>query len=733
MKSWKSIRAFSFFASALFLQSVSPAASSPTMFGDNLSGGEFGTVPGVRNTNYFYPSSKHYDWSKSQGMALVRMPFKWERVQHEDSTGTGTLNNFLNTDDITAIDASLDLAESRGIRVFLDMHNYAGRQLTIGGTTAGYKIGSPQLPVSVYANAWSLLATHFKDRKSLWGYDIMNEPVGLPNGVNDWVSFAQAAVNAIRQVDATHPIILEGYFYAQASSWNTNGAPLLNVVDPANNLIFEAHCYFDHDGSGTWNHGGTVQSELVSSGPYSSLTAAYNVGVDRASPFVNWCTTNKVRGLLGEYGSPQTIDTANWDIILDNFLTLLKNNNICTTQWGGGGWSTTYVIRMENRKDNSSPPPVASVVSKYNTDLGSNWWFPFTVYDDSISVSADYSFGYSFASTTPAATCSFNVADTSIFYSWTKSAGLSYTIPTGGYAGAGMHIRGPLTAGAVGGIDLSNDITAGHVLSFWATGTVGANPSITLGTTSDANGVDSGAVTGTGNLVSLSSVAPLNGTWQHYEIPLSTIINSQISGKPVQRVMINAYPADGTTYDVHFDLITIGIASTIQPPIVSVTTSTGGTTFTTGQSISLVATASAPNSGNSIDYVEFYADHQSIGVATTSPYQLTTSFAAAGSYDITAIAFDSHGLSTQSAVKTLTITSSSTIPAAPTGLLATAASSSQINLSWTASSGAASYNVKRAAVSGGPYTTVATGVASTSFSDTGLAANTIYYYVVSAV
>jgi hypothetical protein len=71
-------------------------------------------------------------------------------------------------------------------------------------------------------------------------------------------------------------------------------------------------------------------------------------------------------------------------------------------------------------------------------------------------------------------------------------------------------------------------------------------------------------------------------------------------------------------------------------------------------------------------------------------------------------------------------------PAAPVGLTATAASNNQINLSWTASTGASSYNVKRATVSGGPYTTIATGVTATTFSDTGLAASTTYYYVVSA-
>src|SRR5258708_3870290 len=71
-------------------------------------------------------------------------------------------------------------------------------------------------------------------------------------------------------------------------------------------------------------------------------------------------------------------------------------------------------------------------------------------------------------------------------------------------------------------------------------------------------------------------------------------------------------------------------------------------------------------------------------------------------------------------------------PAAPTRLAATAVPRSQINLSWTASSGATSYNVKRATVSGGPYTTIATGVTATSYTDATAVNGTTYFYVVSA-
>jgi len=71
-------------------------------------------------------------------------------------------------------------------------------------------------------------------------------------------------------------------------------------------------------------------------------------------------------------------------------------------------------------------------------------------------------------------------------------------------------------------------------------------------------------------------------------------------------------------------------------------------------------------------------------------------------------------------------------PAAPTGLSATPGNA-QVTLNWTASSGAASYNVKRSTITGGPYTTVAAGVTTTSYTDTGVTNGTTYYYVVSAV
>jgi beta-glucanase (GH16 family) len=71
--------------------------------------------------------------------------------------------------------------------------------------------------------------------------------------------------------------------------------------------------------------------------------------------------------------------------------------------------------------------------------------------------------------------------------------------------------------------------------------------------------------------------------------------------------------------------------------------------------------------------------------------------------------------------------------AAPRNLTATAGDG-LVTLSWTASRGAASYNIYRGTAPGGEDSTpIATGVTATAFTDTGLTDGTAYFYLVTAV
>lgn len=73
-----------------------------------------------------------------------------------------------------------------------------------------------------------------------------------------------------------------------------------------------------------------------------------------------------------------------------------------------------------------------------------------------------------------------------------------------------------------------------------------------------------------------------------------------------------------------------------------------------------------------------------------------------------------------------------TAPAAPTGLVASAVSTSSIKLNWATQADAFKYRIKRATVSGGPYTTLATQ-RQAGYTDGSVSSGVTYFYVVSGL
>ena len=172
----------------------------------------------------------------------------------------------------------------------------------------------------------------------------------------------------------------------------------------------------------------------------------------------------------------------------------------------------------------------------------------------------------------------------------------------------------------------------------------------------------------------------------------------------------------------------------------TITCSTGGDTQTptvpaglSGQAISssqinLSWTASTDNIG--VTGYRIYRNGALIGTSTITSYS-NTGLSASTTYTYTVSAYDAAGnASSQSASASATTLNSGDTqsPTVPAGLSAQAISSSQINLSWTASTdnvGVTGYRIYRNGALIGTS-------AITSYSNTGLSASTTYTYAVSA-
>jgi YD repeat-containing protein len=198
---------------------------------------------------------------------------------------------------------------------------------------------------------------------------------------------------------------------------------------------------------------------------------------------------------------------------------------------------------------------------------------------------------------------------------------------------------------------------------------------------------------------------------------------------------------DGTTVTYSYDSNgnRTGAVVTAGPPAAPAGVSA------TAQSISQINVSWMPSSAASGSTISGYYVERCQGAGCTSFAQIGTtsgtSYVDGGlspstTYAYRIRAFSSAGLtSAYSATASATTNADTTPPTAPAGLGAAAASGSQINLSWTASTdnvGVVGYTIERCVGSGCTSFAQVTTTSGTSYSDTGLAQGHTYTYRVRA-
>ena len=107
-----------------------------------------------------------------------------------------------------------------------------------------------------------------------------------------------------------------------------------------------------------------------------------------------------------------------------------------------------------------------------------------------------------------------------------------------------------------------------------------------------------------------------------------------------------------------------------QPPTVSLTAPANGATYVAPASIAL--SASASDADGTVARVEFYRGTTLLATDTTSPYSYTWSSVPAGTYSLTAVAYDNSGARVTSAARSITVSAST--PTTPPSAVAFQAS-----------------------------------------------------------
>lgn len=172
--------------------------------------------------------------------------------------------------ELARLDATLRHCESHGLMAVIDLHSPPGGARTPAGYigTSGGLFTNPDCQ-NKFVETWERIARRYKDARSVWGYDLGNEPQFLPDiapervfegtaitlatplrkdgeGLDDWDDLATRAIRAIRAIDSDPAILFEppnGY-----SPQGLAGFQPLDLPD----IVYSVHMYvpsaFTHQG-----------------------------------------------------------------------------------------------------------------------------------------------------------------------------------------------------------------------------------------------------------------------------------------------------------------------------------------------------------------------------------------------------------------------------------------------------------------------------------------------------
>lgn len=253
---------------------------------------------------------------------------RWQIMSPDSLPATvADYDSWLNRE-IGELDNAFAWCEPLGLKLLIDLH-YTPLGFQNGtGTMIFYNQAANDKIVSV----WQTLASRYKDRSGLYGYDLMNEPqeITTPLSGCDFKTTVNKIGNAIRAIDRKTPI-----FVAAEKGDNPFGFVSLTPV-PFTNVVYEVHMYEPH--------AYTLQ-RIPNSGDTTAYTYPGMVGTTMYDKTQLTTALDAVHTFQTNYSA--RIHVGEFSVVrwADGAATWLRD---CMDIFEGYGWSWTYHAYKES-------------------------------------------------------------------------------------------------------------------------------------------------------------------------------------------------------------------------------------------------------------------------------------------------------------------------------------------------------------------------------------------------
>lgn len=332
IKALKRLGRLAVLAGGAMLLSLFCSEARPLRYvGMNLSGAEYSSSKMARwRTKEVYPDRHVVDYFADRGMNIIRLPVNWERLQPQ-------LCGPLVPESIAKIDATVALAQARGMVTIVDLHEF--------GLAHGKLIVGDGREAHCLANLWGKLAAHYRGRKQVW-LGIMNEP--HDQKAAQWLPAINLSLAAIRKSGFRDRVLVAGTYWSDVVKWvGTDNEFDIggHIVDPENNYLLELHYYFN-----PW----AVPKE-------KQHARSAHQGIQDFAPVTRWARAHQAKLFLGETGvstDPTSLEA------LNNTLDYMERNGDVwegVTYFAFGGGPAGFSVYI----DKPEPSPQMRIMMRH--------------------------------------------------------------------------------------------------------------------------------------------------------------------------------------------------------------------------------------------------------------------------------------------------------------------------------------------------------------------------------
>lgn len=190
------------------------------------------------------PTEKDFADLKSWGANLMRFQMRRrygmsEKEERDLDAYRSWLDGWLDL-----LEKVLSWGEKYGISIVIDLHQAPG-----GADSRGLRMFYESQYLEEFLATWRKIATRFKGRRIVYGYDLINEPYQDDGATCDYWTAQRLAAEAVREIDPETTIIIE----SNAMDLPVTFAYLSPLA--MDNVIYEVHMYnpgaFSHQGVGS--------------------------------------------------------------------------------------------------------------------------------------------------------------------------------------------------------------------------------------------------------------------------------------------------------------------------------------------------------------------------------------------------------------------------------------------------------------------------------------------------